>query len=103
MLSTVTSKGQITIPVDVRRAAGIEVGTQVEFIINTRKRIELVPRHHDIRTLRGAVPAVAGPVTLEAMDAAVADGWSGMAPAAQAAHEPLATYLVKPLAHSRKP
>jgi antitoxin PrlF len=95
MLSTITSKGQITIPVDVRRATGLDVGMQVEFIVNARKRVELVPRHGDIRALRGAVPAPAQPVSVEAMGAAIASGWSGSEGGVLFAHEPLGTYEVK--------
>jgi antitoxin PrlF len=95
MLSTITSKGQITIPVDVRRATGLDVGMQVEFIVNARKRVELVPRHGDIRALRGVVPAPAQPVTIDAMNAAIATGWSGAEATVLAAHEPQATYGVK--------
>ena len=95
MLSTITSKGQITIPVDVRRATGLDVGMQVEFIVNARKRVELVPRHGDIRALRGVVPAPAQPVSIDAMNVAIATGWSGAEATALAAHEPQATYGVK--------
>ena len=84
MLSTITSKGQITIPVDVRRATGLDVGMQVEFIVNARNRIELVPRHGDIRALRGAVGAPQQPVTVAAMNAATAGGWAESAPATHA-------------------
>ncbi len=76
MISTITSKGQVTIPVELRRTAGLDVGTQVEFIVNARQRIELVPRHGDIRSLRGAVPKPAAPVSVDQMKAAVADGWA---------------------------
>jgi antitoxin PrlF len=95
MLSTITSKGQITIPVDVRRATGLDVGMQVEFIVNARKRVELVPRHGDIRALRGVVLAPAQPVSIDTMNAAIAAGWSGAEATAVAAHEPLATHGVK--------
>jgi len=94
MISTITSKGQITIPVDVRRATGLDVGMQVEFIVNARKRVELVPRNGDIRALRGAVPAPAKAVSVEAMGAAIATGWSGAEATGSAAHEPQATYAV---------
>jgi antitoxin PrlF len=57
VLSTITSKGQITIPIELRRATGLDAGMQVEFIVNARNRIELVPRHADIRALRGVVSA----------------------------------------------
>jgi antitoxin PrlF len=95
MLSTITSKGQITIPVDIRRATGLDVGMQVEFIVNARKRVELVPRHGDIRALRGVVPAPAQPVSIDDMNAAIATGWSGVEATALVAHEPRATYSVK--------
>jgi antitoxin PrlF len=95
VLSTITSKGQITIPVDIRRATGLDVGMQVEFIVNARKRVELVPRHGDIRALRGAVPAPAQPVSIDDMNAAIATGWSGVEATALVAHEPRATYSVK--------
>ena len=62
MLSTLTSKGQITIPIALRRATGLDAGMQVEFIVNARNRIELVPRHADIRALRGVVALPARPV-----------------------------------------
>jgi len=68
MKSTLTSKGQITIPIEIRRATGLQTGAQVEFILNSRKRIELVPRQGDIRALRGAVPLPASPVTVQAMN-----------------------------------
>ena len=33
MISKVSSKGQITIPLDIRRRLGLEQGSQVEFLI----------------------------------------------------------------------
>ena len=79
MLSTITSKGQITLPVELRRATGLDTGMQVEFIVNARNRIELVPRHTDIRALRGAVPAPTQAVSVEAMQAAIAERLPGRA------------------------
>lgn len=55
MISTVTSKGQITIPVEVRRATGLATGSQVEFIVNNQTRIELVPLQTPLHTLRGRI------------------------------------------------
>ena len=102
MLSTVTSKGQITIPVEVRRAIGLDAGMQVEFIVNSRHRIELVPRNADIRTMRGAVPAPSHAITVDAMNATIADAWSGVGPDGTAPKQPLATYEVS-LASSPAP
>lgn len=98
MISTITSKGQITIPVQVRRAAGLEAGTQVEFIVNARQRIELVPRQGDIRALRGAVPLPAAPVSVVAMSSAISAGWGGAPSSPDEARldEPPSSYRVSP-------
>jgi antitoxin PrlF len=72
--STLTTKGQVTIPVEIRRAAGLETGAQIEFIVNTRNRIELIPRQGDIRSLRGIVPSPPRSVSLREMHDALATG-----------------------------
>lgn len=55
MISTVTSKGQITIPVDIRRAAGLSAGSQVEFVVNRHANIEMIPLQTGLRGLRGTL------------------------------------------------
>jgi antitoxin PrlF len=99
LISTLTSKGQITIPIEIRRAAGLEAGSQVEFIVNARRRIELVPRQGDIRALRGTVPVPATAVGVYTMNAAAAQGQAqaGNEPAPPAAQGPQAqsTYRVR--------
>lgn len=55
MISTVTTKGQITIPVAIRRKYGIHPNDQVDFITEG-DRIILVP----VKTLRDFRGAVAG-------------------------------------------
>jgi AbrB family looped-hinge helix DNA binding protein len=47
--ATVTSKGQITIPVDVRRALDLEEGDRVEFVEVEPGRFELVAATHSIK------------------------------------------------------
>jgi antitoxin PrlF len=42
--ATVTSKGQVTIPADIRRALHIEVGDQLFFMVEGERGI-LVPAH----------------------------------------------------------
>ena len=43
MIATLTSKGQITIPVEIRRRLGLQIGHQVEFL-EERDSVRLV-RH----------------------------------------------------------
>lgn len=71
--ATVTSKGQITIPAEVRRSLGLEPGSRVAFLPMDNGAYELVPATGTVRSLKGCVPAPATPVTVEQMEAAVAD------------------------------
>lgn len=58
MLSTVTSKGQITIPKEIRQLLNINPHDKVDFVIEGDRAI-LVPVK-TLRDLRGAVPAREG-------------------------------------------
>lgn len=57
--ATITSKGQVTIPADVRRALRIESGDRVVFMVEGERAI-LVPAHRgSILALRGSLRATA--------------------------------------------
>lgn len=47
--ATLTTKGHITIPVDVRRALNIEAGDRVEFIQIQPGRFEVIATTHSVR------------------------------------------------------
>jgi len=74
LYSTITSKGQITVPKEVREALALRAGDLVEFQQRPDGAFVLVPRQSDIRALKGVVPPPAQPVSLSDMDAAVAAG-----------------------------
>ena len=70
--STVTSKGQITLPRDIRRALGLDVGDKVDFV-EVEGGFKIVPLRKDVRTLRGRFAGrVKRPVTIKEMDDAIA-------------------------------
>lgn len=78
--ATMTSKGQITIPKDVRDDLGLEAGTKVSFV-------RLGPGDYRLRVKRGSVMDLAGmlhydgpPITIEEMDEAIAQGAIESAP-----------------------
>lgn len=50
--ATLTSKGQVTIPKEVRDALGLAAGDRVAFV-DTADGVLLVPAKGDIRELRG--------------------------------------------------
>jgi antitoxin PrlF len=55
IISTVTSKGQVTIPVEVRRHLGITANDKIAFTIDSEGVVRLtVPRYPNIAALRGA-------------------------------------------------
>ncbi|MFC3961915.1 AbrB/MazE/SpoVT family DNA-binding domain-containing protein [Nocardia jiangsuensis] len=70
--AAVTSKGQITIPVDVRVALGLRAGVRVAFVPTPNGSYELVPETRTVKALKGIVGWGAAPLELAEMDAAVA-------------------------------
>ncbi|MDP1612077.1 MAG: AbrB/MazE/SpoVT family DNA-binding domain-containing protein [Sulfuritalea sp.] len=70
--ATMTSKGQITIPAAVRAALGVDAGDRVEFVLVKAGCFELVAATHSVTALRGIVRKPATPVTISAMNAAIA-------------------------------
>lgn len=70
--ATMTSKGQVTIPAAVRLSLGVEAGDRVEFVQVAPGRFELVAATESVTALKGLVRKPATPVSVEAMNAAIA-------------------------------
>ena len=70
--STVTTKGQITLPRDVRKALALDAGDKVDFVA-VEGGFKLVPLRKDVRAVKGRFARrVARPVTINEMDEAIA-------------------------------
>lgn len=69
--ATVTSKGQITIPKEVREGLGIDAGDRVEFIEEGKGAYRIVAATRDVRALKGIIARPARPVSVEQMNRAV--------------------------------
>lgn len=69
--ATVTSKGQVTLPREVRVSLGVSAGDRLDFIRLEDGTYAIVPASHSIRALKGLLPRRERPVTLEQMDAAI--------------------------------
>lgn len=65
--SSVTSKGQITIPLAVRRKLGIEAGDRVEFVELADGEFAIKPAITDVRNLKGLLKKPKHPVSTEKM------------------------------------
>jgi len=72
--TTLTSKGQVTIPVEVRTHLGLSTGDRIEFILNEQSgRYEVVPATSSVTALKGIIRKPAKPVSIEEMNEAIAE------------------------------
>lgn len=75
--SVVTSKGQITIPLEVRQRLGLETGHRVDFVELEGGRYAFMAATVDLRTLRGSVSRPKKPVSVEDMNRTVRERAAG--------------------------
>jgi AbrB family looped-hinge helix DNA binding protein len=74
-VATLTSKGQTTIPKEIRDRLGLEPGDKLDFVVEADGRVVLRPATRDVRELRGMLRRKGRkPVSLEEMDRAIAEG-----------------------------
>ncbi len=70
--STLTSKGQVTIPKEIREYLKVRNGDRLDFIVDAEGKVILRPGTRDVRELRGILSRRGKrPVTLEEMEAAI--------------------------------
>lgn len=75
--AAVTSKGQITIPIEVRKKLGLKPGDRVRFVESGSGEILLKPQKGAIMDVRGFFKWRGKPVTIEEMNETIAKGWAG--------------------------
>jgi antitoxin PrlF len=75
--ATLTSKGQITIPADVRRSLNVEAGDRVEFVQIEPGRFELIAATRSVRELKGLFGKARRRVSIEEMNAVIAARGAG--------------------------
>lgn len=68
----VTTKGQITIPLEVRRKLGLDAGDRVQFVESETGGFQIIPATGSVAALKGIVPPVGHAITLGEMDDAIA-------------------------------
>jgi len=75
--ATVTSKGQITIPLEMRTELGLKPGDKVIFAKNPGGRYVLYPKNGSVQQLKGILGKFDHVVSIEEMNEAVAQGVAG--------------------------
>ena len=77
--ATITSKGQVTIPKEVRDSLHLRAGHRLDFEIQKDGNVLIRPRTLDALKLYGMLKTKRSkPATLKEMDLAIAKGASGM-------------------------
>jgi antitoxin PrlF len=79
MQSTITVKGQATIPKPIREHLGLKPGDVVKFFVHPDGTVVLLPKL-PAASLRGIVKARRGTVTIEEMNEAIANSGAGADP-----------------------
>ena len=69
--ATMTTKGQITIPADVRKALNLRAGDKVVFITRESGEVVIFPATREVKTIKGMIEKPAEPVSLDAMDSVI--------------------------------
>jgi len=70
--ATLTSKGQITIPIAVRQELQLDTGDRVEFVQIAPGRFEMIANTSDVTELKGMFGTPQKSVSIEAMNQAIA-------------------------------
>lgn len=79
-VATMTSKGQITVPKQVRDELGLEAGTKVTFVRTRQGDYRLRVKTGHVTDLAGIMKYDGPPISIEEMDEAIAQGAIASAP-----------------------
>lgn len=71
--ATMTSKGQITIPIELRKTLGLKPGVRIDFYEIEEGVYALRPKTGSIMEMRGCIPKLDHVLTIEEMNQAVLD------------------------------
>ena len=71
MIATITSKGQITLPISVRKALKIKTGDKLDFIVTENGEIVGKPISSSLSSLAKILPPAKKKLSLDEMDAAI--------------------------------
>lgn len=65
MISTLTSKGQLTIPINIRKHLQLKTGDKIQFVINAEGKVEIDLIKTSLSDLKGCLPKPRKKMTLE--------------------------------------
>lgn len=57
-VSTISSKGQVTIPADIRRKLGVNAADKIAFVVTEDERVEVRPVRFTLESVLGSIEAL---------------------------------------------
>jgi len=76
--TTMSTKGQVTIPSEIRQALKLKPGDKINFFLGDHNRVFFYAKNQPIQTLKGMLGKSRRTVSLEEMDEAIARGAAGI-------------------------
>jgi AbrB family looped-hinge helix DNA binding protein len=77
--STITSKGQVTVPKEIREHLRLKPGDRIDFVKGRAGSITLKAIDTDVRSLRGILKSKRRkPLSIEEMNEVIAKGYAGL-------------------------
>jgi len=70
--ATMTSKGQITVPADIRAKFALAAGARIDFVVNAAGDLVMAPKTRDVHELRGSLKYNGPPVSIEGIHRGIA-------------------------------
>ena len=74
MSSTISAKGQITIPMAIRMLLNWKAGDELDFVVYEPDRVQLVVKKTPVRALKSLVAKPKRALSVEEMNAAIFEG-----------------------------
>jgi AbrB family looped-hinge helix DNA binding protein len=71
--ATLTSKGQTTIPKDIRDRLHLKPGDRLEFVVQHDGKVLMIPATIDVRDLKGILPKPKRKLSLDDIDRVIRD------------------------------
>lgn len=71
MTMTITSKGQMTLPIEIRRKLGLKTGDKLDLYLRDDGRVEMIPLSKSIQSLKGILSKPKRRLSLEEIEQAL--------------------------------
>ncbi len=71
--STISSKGQTTIPVEIQRRPNVKPGDKLQYFLEADGRVSLVPKSLSLQDLSGFLPPPKAVVSVDDMNRSITD------------------------------